>query len=618
MSTDDESFHPLGQEWETELEGMLDETEYDSDLGMQMAQDAMRVTKGELSEAEFHEKYHDDVMEEFDVDDRPTKEAYEQAQEEQKGTATRMLEAFDGEGEETRRDTMKKMGLGAAAVGFGAWGVTDDGPEMNLGAAQEGDEDGDGDDGTQLGMVLDLERCDGCLSCVTACSEENQLDQGVNWMYILDYEEPGEDGGRSRNRLIRPCQHCTDAPCEKVCPTTARHTRDKDGLVLTDYDVCIGCRYCQVACPYGVNYFQWDEPDVSTDEIEEMHSDMDGDHMTSDEDRWVDSRAPRGTMSKCTMCPTRQDGHMGDEMVGTTACEEACPPDAINFGDMNDPDSRPRQYLSNVVQSRAEHMIADESPNREDVEEAYAFLDGEIELLDMQYLDGDWDRSEIEGVMYLNDEIETADLEYLIDAEEYDSTEEAEEAAAEALREVVIAVLENEFEVGDDDDDELSEDDLETLVDAILGDASEDDVDSDDFERATDALDAVITSSEESIQDVVDRYESREITPAEVEESLLILREEEEEPWVSEAGITDEDTAQQVIESYAGDESSTFKLLEDMGTNPNVTYIGNEPGPSAEQVDGPVAYEQVGLTDNRKEVLDESTVGDTGMDLGGW
>jgi len=84
-------------------------------------------------------------------------------------------------------------------------------------------------------------------------------------MYVLAFEDgnvesPEPDNYESVhdfNFLVRPCQHCTDAPCEKVCPTTARHTRDRGGLVLTDYEVCIGCRYCQVACPYGVNYFQW-------------------------------------------------------------------------------------------------------------------------------------------------------------------------------------------------------------------------------------------------------------------------------------------------------------------------------------------------------------------------
>ncbi|MFC4544642.1 4Fe-4S ferredoxin N-terminal domain-containing protein [Halosolutus amylolyticus] len=589
MSTDDDSFHPLGEEWENELEGLLDDTEYDSDLGMQMAQDAMAVTKGELSEAEFHEKYHEDVMEEFGVDDRPTEEAYERAQEEGKGTVTRMLEKFEGDGEESRRDAMKKMGAGAAAVGLGAWGTAENGKQASIGAAEEEGHGAGDDEGTQWGMVLDLERCDGCLSCVTACKEENQLDQGVNWMYILDYEDSTPGG---RNRLIRPCQHCTDAPCEKVCPTTARHTRDKDGLVLTDYDICIGCRYCQVACPYGVNYFQWDEPDVSTGEIADMHDaepGEEGDHMTDDRGRWVDSRAPRGVMSKCTMCPSRQDGHKGEEKVGTTACEDACPPQAINFGDMNDPESTPQQYLANVVQGRARNKVEGQSPSKDDVSESYAFLEGEIDLLEMDYSESDWDFDEIEAALYVQGEVSDDEL----------SLEE------EDLREALTGILEDEF------GDERSEDELATIVDALL---DEGEADQDDLDRANDAMDAVVTNAEESVQGVVDRYESREITPAEVQESLEIL-DGEEEPWVSEAGITDEGTARDVLESYVGDDASTFKLLEDVGTHPNVTYIGNEPGPEAEQVEGPVAYEDVGLTDNRKEVLDEGTVGDAGVSL---
>ncbi|QSW98788.1 4Fe-4S ferredoxin N-terminal domain-containing protein [Haloterrigena alkaliphila] len=606
MSTDDESFHPLGNEWEGELEEMLDDTEYDTDLGMQMAQDAMRVTKGELSEAEFHEKYHDDVMEEFGEDQRPTEAAYEQAQQEKKGTMTRMLEAFDGDGEESRRDAMKKMGVGATAVGLGAWGTVDQPSLAEEGGAGPHTET-ETDDGTQWGMVLDLERCDGCLSCVQACSSENQLDDGVNWMYILDYEDPGDHSERSRNRLIRPCQHCTDAPCEKVCPTTARHTRDKDGLVLTDYDVCIGCRYCQVACPYGVNYFQWDEPDTDFSELDESHTFADYDHG----ERWVDSRAPRGTMSKCTMCPSRQDGHRGEDKVGTTACEEACPPNAINFGDMNDPESRPQQYLTNVVSTRAQNQVDGRSPNRDEVRQSYEFVQGDRDLLDVGYIDSDWDKDEIEAVRYLRGEVETTDLQYLIDYEEdFEDEAAAEEAAAEEVRSIVTEIVEDEFS-----DDDRSDEEIQAIVDAVLGESDGSNVSEDDQQRAESALDAVVTESEQAVQNTVDRYESREITPAEVEESLLILEGEEEEPWVTEEGITNEESAQQVLEAYAGGDASTFKLLEDVGTHPNVTYIGNEPGPEAEQVEGPVAYEDVGLVDKRQDVLDERTVGDAGISL---
>ncbi|AXR81866.1 4Fe-4S ferredoxin N-terminal domain-containing protein [Natrarchaeobaculum sulfurireducens] len=549
MSTDDESFHPLGAEWENDLEQMLDETEYDTDLGLEMAKDAMRVTKGELSEAEFHEKYHDDVMDEFGEDQRPTQEAYEEAQAVEEGTFSRMLDKFDGDGEDGRRDVMKKMGAGAAFVGLGAWTVTDDGqpePEPGVAAAEE-DDDGDG---TQWGMTIDLERCDGCLSCVTACADENQLDAGVNWMYVFEYDDPdNEEGtdsslaraaGPAANRMVRPCQHCTDAPCEKVCPTTARHTRDSDGLVLTDYDVCIGCRYCQVACPYGVNYFQWDEPDVPTDAIAEHYEEMDmGDHMTDERGRWVDSRAPRGVMSKCTMCPTRQDGDMGDDFVGTTACFDACPPDAIQFGNVNDETSDPKKYAANPSRGRTLSSLS------------------------------------VPAASALEEDLEGADddLESVLDA-------------AEDLDEETLALL---------------------LAVEMTGE---------NMGEAPEGEQSIMAEYE---QEVLDALEALENHGLDLEDEDLL------EELDLEGGEGD---AQVVLERFAGAPSSSYKLLEDIGTNPNIQYLGNEPGARAEQREPTgtgVEYEalgyeqvtgdQVELVDNRKDVLDEETVGWTGGSL---
>ncbi len=457
-SEEADSFHPLGDEWERELEELLEDTDYDADLGMEMARDAMEVTKGDLSEAEFHDRYHDDVMEEFGQDDRPTEAALEELESNvgSERSVSEALEAFGGDGEVDRREVMKKMGAGAAFLGLGAWATMDETePNVDAGTAQE-DED---EDGTQWGMVLDLEQCDGCLSCVQACADENQLDSGVNWMYILDWEDSDDQLDTGRQRLIRPCQHCTDAPCEKVCPTTARHTRASDGLVLTDYDICIGCRYCQVACPYGVNYFQWNEPGVSAEALDE-------DHIYSDRGRPVDSRAPRGVMSKCTFCPSRQDGNMGEDMVGSTACEDACPPNAIQFGDMNDPDSAPQQYREDPPLQRARLRAADD-----------------------------------------DDELQEA-----------------------------IDIIDGEEEPAEDDEDGMTEAEARAMIDDIGGTAD-----------------------------------------------------------------------------------STFKLLEEIGTNPNIVYVGNEPGPNAEQVGGPVQYdelsyenveeEMVQLADERKDVTDEGTVG---------
>jgi molybdopterin-containing oxidoreductase family iron-sulfur binding subunit len=182
-----------------------------------------------------------------------------------------------------------------------------------------------------MGMVIDLERCTGCLACVEACHRENNTSVGVHWMYVFSYEEENKD---DVNFLVRPCQHCSNPPCVKVCPVMARHKREKDGLVLTDYNLCIGCRYCQVACPYGVNYFQWGEPRPDEGFLHER-LDYRG--------RRVNGNPPEpGIMGKCTFCPQRQDSEL---QRGTTACQLGCPHDAIFFGDMNDPNSSPRLYL---------------------------------------------------------------------------------------------------------------------------------------------------------------------------------------------------------------------------------------------------------------------------------
>ncbi|WP_137288466.1 4Fe-4S ferredoxin N-terminal domain-containing protein [Natronorubrum halophilum] len=531
MSPDDEerddAFHPLGEEWQDGLEEALEETEYDSELGMEMARDAMRVTEGDLSEEAFYDRYHEDVVEEFGEDDRPMGEDIEAdgANGRLEGTLSRF--GLDGE---SRRDVMKKMG-GAGAVGLGAWGTTTGGGGGSEGSlAQESEEHDDGDEsGTQWGMALDLEHCDGCLSCVVACAEEHDWDQGANWMYILDFED--DTPGEANNRLIRPCQHCSDAPCEKVCPTTARHTRASDGLVLTDYDVCIGCRYCQVACPYGVNYFQWEEPEVDADELDE-------DHVYDERGRPVGSRGPRGVMEKCTFCATRQDGSKGEELVGSTACEDACPPEVIQFGNMNNPNSDPQRYIDNTAKSRTLVRTAGNVPSPEDVEES---LQGEDEDLD------------------------------------------AVVGAVEDLDEETIALLKAIDILSEDD--QLESEENSTLV-----------------EQETTAIELVEILEDHGLD-------------LEDEEVLVELELAEEPGEDEEFEGPSENLAQERLDAFAGATESTFKLLDNIGTDPNVVYLGNEPGPDAEQVPGPVSYEDVGQTNNRKTVLEDGTVKFDGLSL---
>ena len=101
---------------------------------------------------------------------------------------------------------------------------------------------------TKYQMIVDLDRCQGCRACMEACKIENNTTEGNFWMYVFRLEE-GVYPDAKLSFLPRPCQHCEDAPCVKVCPVGARFKRD-DGLTLTDYERCIGCRYCELACPF--------------------------------------------------------------------------------------------------------------------------------------------------------------------------------------------------------------------------------------------------------------------------------------------------------------------------------------------------------------------------------
>jgi Fe-S-cluster-containing dehydrogenase component len=331
------------------MERVLDDTEYDTELGVEMAKDAQRVAAGELGEAEFYRQYHEDILEEFGEDDRELNGLLDDVGNVEAGDSEGVgdkLQALADERDLSRREVMKKGGAAVAALSiFASAGE-------NRAASAEG-EGGDEYDGTRWGMTINLNNCDGCLACMVACDQEHNLSNGANWMYVFTYEDDHQD---DENFLVRPCQHCTDSPCTKVCPVGARHTREQDGLVLTDYEICIGCRYCEVSCPYGVNYFQWGEPDVPDSEI-------DDDHQYDERDRWVGSRPPEGVMGKCTFCVDRQDGQMGEDKIGTTACEQACAMDAIHFGDLNDPESAPNTHLEQYKDEQENDM---KFPNRKE------------------------------------------------------------------------------------------------------------------------------------------------------------------------------------------------------------------------------------------------------------
>ncbi len=172
---------------------------------------------------------------------------------------------------------------------------------------------------TQLALVIDLAKCVGCHACAVNCKEWNtsgtfgplpdgepygKEPDGV-WFNRVQTYEVGSYPDVEVFYFPKSCMHCKDAPCVKVCPTNASHKRAEDGIVLVDYDECIGCKYCSWACPYGCREF----------------------------DEYA------GVMKKCTLCVDRIYDEKLPEEERVPACVKTCPSSARTFGDIDDPDS---------------------------------------------------------------------------------------------------------------------------------------------------------------------------------------------------------------------------------------------------------------------------------------
>ncbi len=190
---------------------------------------------------------------------------------------------------------------------------------------------------TRWTMIADLERCIGCQTCTAACKHTNATSPAVQWRRVLDIEA-GSFPEVSRTYVPVGCQHCDDAPCVKVCPATATRQRD-DGIVTVDYDACIGCSYCDVACPYQAR-FKVDAADFAYGADRQMQNEAER-----------EDPARIGVAQKCTFCVDRIDYGLENDLTpgvdprATPACVNACISTALHFGDLDDPNSNVSKLL---------------------------------------------------------------------------------------------------------------------------------------------------------------------------------------------------------------------------------------------------------------------------------
>ncbi len=231
------------------------------------------------------------------------------------------------------------------------------------------------------GMVIDLNTCTGCSACLVACQSENNvavvgrkevvMRREMHWIRIDRYyssDAEAEDlkglevASDNPEVTFQPmlCQHCSNAPCETVCPVIAT-SHSSEGLNQMTYNRCIGTRYCANNCPYKVRRFNWFK--YFNEDKFDFHYNNDLGKMVINPDVTVRSR---GVMEKCSFCVQRiQETKLkakkerrrpeADEVE--TACSQSCPTGAIVFGDMNHPESQISKLLAVEREGRAFHVL---------------------------------------------------------------------------------------------------------------------------------------------------------------------------------------------------------------------------------------------------------------------
>jgi len=191
-------------------------------------------------------------------------------------------------------------------------------------------------------MAIDLDRCTGCHACSVACKVENNLPNGIWWNRIMTVGGEAMDTPEGKFPNLRMeflpmnYQHCENPACVKACPVGATYKREEDGIVIQNYDKCIGCRYCMVACPYsGVRQFNWKKPEYAI-EVEMGDANVEP-HQYN-------------VVEKCTFCSHR----LAQDLK--PACIDTCPNRARIFGDIDDPHSE----VSKAIKGRSYFHLLEE------------------------------------------------------------------------------------------------------------------------------------------------------------------------------------------------------------------------------------------------------------------
>ncbi len=203
----------------------------------------------------------------------------------------------------------------------------------------------------QWTMVIDLDKCTGCGACVVACHAENNVPivteqecvnkRAYHWMRIERYWEGEYPDAKARFMPVM-CQHCTNAPCEPVCPVYATIHDQRENLNVQVYNRCVGTRYCQNNDPYKVRFFNFFDPPFERPMTEQLNPDV--------------TVRSAGVMEKCTFCLQRIRRAEEEALVAgmplqsveaVPACVQACPPGALAFGDLNNSDSQVTRIVSN-------------------------------------------------------------------------------------------------------------------------------------------------------------------------------------------------------------------------------------------------------------------------------